>query len=313
MATQMAVALTLAFALGGILSPKHWGWVVLTAFIVSSGNRGRADVLWKGLLRLAGAAGGTVLASLIGHAFAAGDARAVAAIFVLLWIASWLRAFNYAFWAAGMTAVLALLFDYYGDTGPDLLPQRLAAILLGSILAVGAAWFVFPVPTNDVARKRFAGALAALSDALAELHTDRDAAQAAAQRFNAALTGLEQIAPPLRAYRWVHRTRPAHLADAIDALKRCEPPLATLLAADSGTVNRRELGEVRKLLGATRRALSGREATPMASTNRPGQPVLARLDAELSTVRTTWLAFPRRSAAGAAPPPTRPQSDTAPA
>jgi hypothetical protein len=34
----------------------HWTWVVLTAFIVCSGTRGRTDLLRKGVLGAAGAA-----------------------------------------------------------------------------------------------------------------------------------------------------------------------------------------------------------------------------------------------------------------
>jgi uncharacterized membrane protein YccC len=37
MALQMAVALSAAFAAGFLVFPDHWGWCVLTAFIVCSG------------------------------------------------------------------------------------------------------------------------------------------------------------------------------------------------------------------------------------------------------------------------------------
>ncbi|HXW76080.1 MAG TPA: hypothetical protein VEJ20_01585, partial [Candidatus Eremiobacteraceae bacterium] len=64
MAAQMLVALALAFAIGMLLFPMHWPWVVLSAFIVCSGAVGRGDAIHKGLLRLAGAIGGTLCASL---------------------------------------------------------------------------------------------------------------------------------------------------------------------------------------------------------------------------------------------------------
>src|SRR3954468_21366003 len=63
MACQMAAALAAAFAVGHRAFHEHWPWAVLTAFIVCSGARGRGDVLHKGVLRAAGAAAGTVVAT----------------------------------------------------------------------------------------------------------------------------------------------------------------------------------------------------------------------------------------------------------
>jgi hypothetical protein len=44
MAIQMAVALALSFAIGYAHFAGRWAWIVLTACIVLSGNRGRLDV-----------------------------------------------------------------------------------------------------------------------------------------------------------------------------------------------------------------------------------------------------------------------------
>lgn len=316
LAVQLATALTVAFVVGQWLRTGHWVWVVLTAFIVSSGNRGRGDVVWKGLLRLAGAATGTLAAALVGPAFAPGDRAAVVAIFALLLLATWLRAINYAFWAAGITAVLAILYDYYGEGGPNLLADRLGGILLGALIAVAAAWFVLPVRTGDVARLRCSDALAALSDLLAALQTDWRAAAASGVRFHSALRQLEQIAPPLRAYRWLHRTRPAHLADAVDALASCAAPVGTLLDSDPDSLADppfpRRLGALRKAVGAARRAIAGRaepaaigdsptaNETPATADARPAMAALAAISTQIAEVRTVWLAFPRRH------PPTTP-------
>src|ERR1051325_2235704 len=58
MAIQMAVALAAAFAIGFFFFRERWGWIVLTAFIVNSGNRGRLDVVYKSGMRVLGAAVG---------------------------------------------------------------------------------------------------------------------------------------------------------------------------------------------------------------------------------------------------------------
>ena len=154
MAAQMAVGLGAAFAVGHWLFPDHWTWVVLTAFVVASGNRSRRDVVRKSGLRVMGAVGGTVIATVLAGALAPGDRWAIVAIFAVLALASWLRQLNYGYWAAGVTTALALLYGYFGEHGTDLLVTRLGGILIGAVLAVAASWFIAPVRT---ARARSAG------------------------------------------------------------------------------------------------------------------------------------------------------------
>ena len=162
MAVQMAAALAASFALGRWLFPGHWTWLVLTAFIVGAGNQGRGDVVYKSGQRIAGAAAGTIAATLIAGRFDPGDGRSVAVIFGVLAVATYLRPRSYAYWAAGVTSVLALLYGYFGETGTDLLATRLEAIGLGAVLAIAAAWLVLPIRTSDVVRLRRAEALYAL-------------------------------------------------------------------------------------------------------------------------------------------------------
>lgn len=159
MALQMATALAGAFAAGRAQFGVHWTWVVLTAFIVGSGNRGRADVTQKAILRVGGAIAGTLVATALANAFPAGNDWSVAAIFAVLSVALWLRPLSYAFWAAGMTAALALLYGFYGEQGTHLLLDRLEGILIGAAIAVAAAWLVLPVRNVDVIRRYLSVAL----------------------------------------------------------------------------------------------------------------------------------------------------------
>jgi hypothetical protein len=277
MALQMGAALAIAFAVGRTLFGVHWSWLVMTAFIVSSGNRGRGDVLYKSGLRIAGAAVGTVAATLLAGRFAPGDATTVVVIFVVLGVANWLRAFSYAYWAAGVTSVLALLYGYFGETGTHLLPQRLEGIVLGALIAICVSWLLMPVRTVDVLRRRLADALAALGDALAALTADSQELARHALRFEHALAALEEIARPLEVHRLLvaragTRAYPAsrvggraHPADSIDALRDCRTPLASLteqVAADPGALAMPGVERHRKLAAAklvdARRALGGR-------------------------------------------------------
>ncbi|MFF4256044.1 FUSC family protein [Streptomyces sp. NPDC001663] len=145
MALQMAAGIAVAFALGHLLFDGHWPWVVLTAYVAASGNRGRTDVLRKGVERLAGATVGTLLAAGVATAGISGRA-AVALMFTVLTVALWLRPLNYAYWAAGMTCALSLLLGYFGQDAQHLLPTRLEGIAVGAALSVASAWWLLPVP-----------------------------------------------------------------------------------------------------------------------------------------------------------------------
>jgi uncharacterized membrane protein YccC len=294
MAVQMGLSLGIAFAVGRALFPAHWSWVVLTAFIVASGNRGRADVLHKSGLRIAGALAGTVAATLLAGRIAPGEPVTVVAIFVVLALATWLRPLSYAFWAAGITAVLALLNGYFGVHGDGMLGQRLLGILAGAAIAVATAWLVLPVRTTDVLRRRVADALAALSDVLAGV-------EGAAHRFNGRVEALEQIARPLRLQRRLRAG--AHRADAIDAVAACAAPVAALATAPAERLarhdTRRQLGQLARDVGAIRRHIGGRDPSP--PTDRVAMPAaddavsgaLAELDAALTKLAAIPLG-PRR-------------------
>ncbi|MBA9056207.1 FUSC family protein [Streptomyces murinus] len=144
MAVQLAAAIAAAFVLGRLLYADHWPWLVLTAYVVASGNRGRNDVLRKGVRRFLGACAGTLLATGVA-ACGLGGHPAVAALFGVLAMALWLRPLDHAYWAAGMTTALALLLGYFGRNATDQLPARLSAIAAGAVLSVASAWWLLPV------------------------------------------------------------------------------------------------------------------------------------------------------------------------
>ena len=172
MALQMAVALAAAFVVGRTGYPDHWTWVVLTAFIVCSGNRGRGDVLHKAVMRVLGASVGTLAASVLADVIPAGNHWSVAAIFAVLAVALWVRPLSYAYWAAGITAALALLYGYFGEHGAQLLGDRLEEIVVGAVIGIASSWFLLPVRTTDVTRRDLVRALGALSDYVAAARSD---------------------------------------------------------------------------------------------------------------------------------------------
>jgi hypothetical protein len=250
MAIQMALALAAAFVIGALVFPQHITWVVLTAFIVCSGNRGRADVLYKSGLRIVGAAIGTIVASIglvwlsPNHPILQGPSLVIV-LLVILGVGLWLREWTYAAWAVAMTLVITLLQGviHVGGAGTGIqLWIRILAIIVGAACGLGASWFVLPVRSEGVVRKRISESLSALSDFAADPNpiTDHD--------LGVALEKLDEVAKPwntleaLTGWRATHR-KPGqwmHLVHQIAALVRAKPQLS---------------GQARKALGEARRSM----------------------------------------------------------
>jgi uncharacterized membrane protein YccC len=245
MAMQMAVALSLAFVTGYVFFAERWAWIVLTAFIVNSGNRGRLDVAYKSVLRVLGAAAGTVMALLFAFHIGSHDGATVALILVAVFVGVWLRPLGYAWWALCVTLALALLQGFEGASVQRILWLRLEEIVIGAVIGVAAAWFVLPVRSTAVLRRRIADALAILGDALDPAMPPRRAGE-----FAVALDQLQQLAPAFRASRLAtRRFRTVHPADWLDVLGDCREPAITLI--DQGKTT----GGVRVAVGAARKSL----------------------------------------------------------
>jgi hypothetical protein len=251
MAIQMAVAIALSFVVGYLFFAERWSWIVLTTFIVLSGNRGRLDVAYKSVLRVVGAAGGTIVALLISLRHDTGDPATIALILAAIFLGLWSRPLGYAWWALFVTIALALLQDFTGAAQP-MLALRLEEIVIGALIGVASAWLVLPVRSTTVLRRRLADALAALSDALDPGNAARDSGA-----FVASLARVAEIAPAFRAARRVSR-KSATPADWIDALSACRAPAIALIEA------RETPAASRKAVGAARRALRDKDGLEMA-------------------------------------------------
>jgi hypothetical protein len=276
MAIQMAIALAASFAVGYVFFPERWSWVVLTAFIVNSGNRGRLDVVHKSLLRVLGAAGGTLFALFISMHFGSHRETTAPLILVVLFLGIWLRPVSYAWWALFVTIALALLQGFAGSPATHLLWPRLEEIIIGAVIGIVCAWFVLPVRSTAVVRRRLADALAALSEALDPAISTRSS-----HDFAAAIDSLEQLRPAFHASRFaMRRLRPIHPADWMDALLACKSPAMALIdkgetpagvrrAVGAARKSMREPQEILPALQDLHRALLGqpddRQATPTLS------------------------------------------------
>lgn len=245
MAIQMAVALALSFVVGYVFFAERWAWIVLTAFIVNSGNRGRLDVAYKSGLRVLGAAAGSVLAMTLSFHVSMNPTTTGVLIVVALFFGVWLRPLGYAWWALFVTLALALLQGFEPQPPSTLLWLRLEEIVIGAVIGLASAWWILPVRSSDVLRRRLADALAAMSEAMDPAAPERTPARVAN-----ALDQLEDMAAPFRASRrFTRRFRPLQPADWIDTLLACRTSAIDVIARGETP------GRVRQAIGAARKAL----------------------------------------------------------
>ena len=245
MAIQMAVALALSFVVGYLCFAERWAWIVLTAFIVHSGNRGRLDVAYKSGLRVLGAAAGTVLAMSLSFHAQANPTVTGGWILAALFFGVWLRPLGYAWWALFVTLALALLQGFEPQPPGMLLWQRLEEILIGAVIGLASAWFVLPVRSSDVLRRRLADALAAMAEA-----TDPATPGRSPARVAKALDELADMAAPFRAARrFTRRFATVQPADWVDTLLACRGPAIEVIARGETP------GRLRQAIGAARKSL----------------------------------------------------------
>jgi hypothetical protein len=268
MAIQMACAIAASFVIGYLFFREHWSWIVLTAFLVGAGNRGRLDVAYKSVLRVLGAGAGTAVALAAAAQLGVHGAGGVALILGAIFLGLWLRPLGYAWWALFVTLALALLQGFTGASAQNasekLLLPRLEEIVIGALIGVGSAWLVLPIKSTAVLRRRIADALSALQDALDPNQTGRRP-----DAFVAALARVEQVAPAFRASRPLTKWLEPHPVEWIEALAACrEPALALIGAGATPGASRKAVGAARKAiregdllaaLGDLRKALAGAE------------------------------------------------------
>ena len=285
MSIQMAVALALAFAIGFTFFRDHWAWTVLTAFIVCSGAIGRVDAAWKGVLRLLGALAGTAGAFFIAHVWAPAGVYEAIGIFIAIFFGLWLREKSYAIWACCMTLVFALLSRSMPAAGPDaLLGLRLEAILAGAVCAVATTWFVLPIRTVGVVRRRLADALLALDEFIANAHLSEHERETRYATYERRMADLERVAAPLRLHRRLvpvadHAEHPGRW---IDLAHRCH---GRVRDADIATLEPKARGEIRRAIGRTRKAIGAFGNPAAAPEERAVSSSLDSVDHALATAR----------------------------
>jgi hypothetical protein len=201
---------------------------------------------------------GAAAAAALQYLFLPQGPAAALLIFGALFVGLWLRDANYAWWAGAMTLVVALLAP--AGTGAAFLGERLVAIFLGAVCGVAACWFVLPIRSRAVVRRRLADALLALEELAGAEGAEREHKLSS---FRSRAAECERLATPLRWHRRFAGSGEDHPAAWLEVMRACagKPPAAPdpeLVKAVR--LSRRALKEDQGLTSALRRVQTVLEA-----------------------------------------------------
>lgn len=273
-AVQAGLAQLLAAGGAAWLNPAHAPWCMLSAYLVGAGAVARGEVLYKGLQRMVGAALGTLAVGLWPVAVQPTGRCALVTMVVMLALAQRARRHGEAWWAAGVTASLSLLYAQVPAAhatleGAALLVARLRLLALGAVISMVLSWWVLPISTTSMFKRRLADTLAALGEwlaACAEAPADGARLRGEAAAVAARLAPLSALVPVVH-WRW-RLGRPDSLPSvrsAVATLQRCGAALPEAVGdLPSGT-----LRDARRLLltcAQLRAALAGRGPVPAVPT-----------------------------------------------
>ncbi|WP_420041516.1 FUSC family protein [Gordonia sp. MP11Mi] len=185
MAVQVAVATTLATAVGEAISASRWYWAVLTAFLVFIGTTTRGAVLTRAYRRVLG----TTLGVIVGFAvtwIADGNPTVLALCCVVcVFFVIYLGPLNYAVLAFFITLLIASMYGLLGVLNRQVLEWRVEETAAGAAVGVAAAFLIFSTSSTPP----LVAAISSYFDVLDHL----------LRRTGQALTGTGDAAPVVSA------------------------------------------------------------------------------------------------------------------
>lgn len=148
-----------------------------------------------------------------------------------------------------MTLVIAVLQSTDGSADASILHLRLLEILIGALCGASATWFVLPIPTESLVRRRIADALLALDEFVSTDHASHEERQQKLQNFQDHMARLDSVAPPFEFQRhamFQHRNN-NHSAIWIHLMRRCAHRLNAFRGSRKQLI--RAVRHTRKTLG----------------------------------------------------------------
>ena len=147
-AIQVAVAAALAIVVGETVSPSHWYWAVIAAFVIFAGTNSWAETLDKGWQRLLGTVLGVPSGVLVATLLSGNTVASLVMIFVCLFCAFYFMKVTYSLMTFWISTMLALMYGLLGEFTYGLLLLRIEETAVGAVIGIAAAVLVLPINTR---------------------------------------------------------------------------------------------------------------------------------------------------------------------
>ena len=138
-AIQVAVAAALAIVVGEIVSPSHWYWAAIAAFVIFAGTNSWAETLDKGWQRLLGTVLGVPSGVLVATLVSGNKIASLAMIFVCLFCAFYFMKVTYSLMTFWISTMLALMYGLLGEFTLRPLLLRIEETAVGAVIGIAAA------------------------------------------------------------------------------------------------------------------------------------------------------------------------------
>jgi uncharacterized membrane protein YccC len=151
-AIQVAVAASLAIVVGEIVSPSHWYWAAIAAFVIFAGTNSWAETLDKGWQRLLGTVLGVPSGVLVATLVSGNKIASLGMIFVCLFCAFYFMKVTYSLMTFWISTMLALMYGLLGEFTYGLLLLRIEETAVGAVIGIASAVLVLPINTREKIR-----------------------------------------------------------------------------------------------------------------------------------------------------------------
>ena len=147
-AIQVAVAAALAIVVGETVSPSHWYWAAIAAFVIFAGTNSWAETLDKGWQRLLGTVLGVPSGVLVATLVSGNKIASLVMIFICLFCAFYFMKVTYSLMTFWISTMLALMYGLLGEFTYGLLLLRIEETAVGAVIGIAAAVLVLPINTR---------------------------------------------------------------------------------------------------------------------------------------------------------------------
>jgi uncharacterized membrane protein YgaE (UPF0421/DUF939 family) len=147
-AIQVTVAAALAIVVGETVSPSHWYWAAIAAFVIFAGTNSWAETLDKGWQRLLGTVLGVPSGVLVATLVSGNKVASLVMIFVCLFCAFYFMKVTYSLMTFWISTMLALMYGLLGEFTYGLLLLRIEETAVGAVIGIAAAVLVLPINTR---------------------------------------------------------------------------------------------------------------------------------------------------------------------